>query len=310
MSFRKKNVSTNKVLEDMIKKKQKEIDYFATLKENCITDKGIGEINPFYIMCNPFLDTRKIYESIYSFILSYKKKYIVEHNLNEEDVDVKFINYGDIELVYLLEDKKNNIDYTLLVKQPDVIHGFVKKEHDNLIELSKRADFVVAPIDYYCNEECELYVTPYIPYARCIATDNVWGMYVPEPYYRFEKFTDDQESIVNTCIIAKLVSLYDFNKRKGIAACRIGGGDFMLKQGWENEELTIKNTLDSLYLIALRNTIDCEFEEYLNLIRKEFSNPLIVYLDAKINTNNMVKIKEIDLKNGIELGCKMINYKK
>ena len=40
-------------------------------------------------------------------------------------------------------------------------------------------------------------------------------MYIPEPYYRFEKFTKQQEKIVNSCMIAKLVSLYDFTNKEG-----------------------------------------------------------------------------------------------
>ncbi|MBR2301010.1 MAG: hypothetical protein IKA41_03560, partial [Bacteroidaceae bacterium] len=60
-------------------------------------------------------------------------------------------------------------------------------------------------------------------------------MYIPEPFYRFEGFTREQEQVVNSCMIAKLVSLYDFEKGQGIASCKLGGGDFMLPKGWEKE---------------------------------------------------------------------------
>lgn len=64
-------------------------------------------------------------------------------------------------------------------------------------------------------------------------------MYIPEPYYRFKHFTPKQEKVVNSCIIAKLVILYDFETQEGISSCKLGGGDFMLPKGWEKENPTI-----------------------------------------------------------------------
>lgn len=308
--FSKKKKNCQKAIDHLVKlmvdKTNSENKYFMSLNENCDTDKGIGVMTSFYIMNNPFADKIKDYETLYKFINSYKKKYQEENNLSDEDVIIKFINYGEYELVYLLEDVKSNKSYALLVKQPEIPYGLVKVEHDNLLSLSKKDACVVAPVDYYSDDVNELYVTPYIPYARCIGNDDVWGMYVPEPYYRFERFSDEQESVVNSCMIAKLVSLYDFDNKCGIACCRIGCGDFMLKQGWENEELNIQNTLDSLYLIALRNQIICEFEEYLDLIREEFSISTHGFLDVVINKNNRVEMKKDDIEKGIELGISLI----
>ena len=76
-------------------------------------------------------------------------------------------------------------------------------------------------------------------------------------------------------MIAKLVSLYDFEMCQGIAACKLGGGDFMLEKGWEKQPLTIESTLNGMYLIAAREMITCSFEDYLELIRDEFSRQTI-----------------------------------
>ena len=163
---------------------------------------------------------------------------------------------------------------------------------------------IVAPINYFCDEEQELYVTPYINQARCVASYDTWGMYIPEPYYRFESFTKEQETIVNTCMIAKLVSLYDFENQEGICSCKLGGGDFMLPKGWETQTITIENTLNSLYLIAAREKITCSFEEYLEIIKNEFSRTTINENQNNliINLRGRVAMKVEDIENGIELG--------
>ena len=81
---------------------------------------------------------------------------------------------------------------------------------------------VVAPVEYYSYGDQELYVTPYIKQARCVASDGFWGMYVPEPYYRFVWFSLEQADVVNKCMIAKLLSYYDFKNGEGISACKLG----------------------------------------------------------------------------------------
>ena len=46
--------------------------------------------------------------------------------------------------------------------------------------------------------------------------------------------------------------VYIILKKEGICSCKLGGGDFMLQKGWEDETLIIENTLNNLYLIAAR----------------------------------------------------------
>ena len=236
---------------------------------------GIGMLCSAYIFTRPDQETWAEYAKIEKFVQGYAIQYAAKKGKPIQDFDLEFINYGRTQLVYVLTDKTTDEKVTILAKQPVVEYGKVKQEAQNLRNLKKVDNNVVAPIDYYSVGEQELYVTPYIPQARCVASDNKWGMYVPEPFYRFDNFTDEQEQVVNACMIAKLVSLYDFKKGQGIASCKLGGGDFMLPKGWEHEPLTIKNTLNSLYLIAAREMLQCSFDDYLDIIRSEFSRSTI-----------------------------------
>ena len=264
---------------------------------------GIEDISALYIETNKIQDKSKEYIKILEFVEEYIKRYSEKNNIPIKDLDVQFINYGKTELVYVLTEKSGK-RVTLLVKQPSVEFGSIAREAKYLIELQERDKNVVAPIDYFKRGYQELYVTPYINQARCIASQDKWGMYIPEPSYRFEPFTEEQERIVNQCMIAKLVSLYDQKKLEGIRSCKLGGGDFMLPKGWEKQVPTIENTLDSMYLIAARNRIICTFNEYLDLIRDEFSRTTINenQKDLSINLRGRVPMKKEDIEAGIELG--------
>lgn len=269
---------------------------------------GIGMMCSAYIFAREDQDTWAEYAKIEKFVQGYVIQYATKKGKQIQDFDLEFINYGRTQLVYVLTDKTTEERVTILVKQPVVEYGKVKQEADNLIELSKVDNHVVAPIDYYSEENQELYVTPYIPQARCVASDTKWGMYVPEPFYRFDNFTENQEQVVNACMIAKIVSLYDFKKGQGIGSCKLGGGDFMLPKGWEHEPLTIKNTLNSLYLISAREMLQCSFDEYLDIIRSEFSRSTINedQDELLVNIRGRVPMNSKTIENGIELGKKII----
>lgn len=271
---------------------------------------GIGFVHPGYIEVNSIQRKDDEYIKIIDFLNQYKEYYSEQYKISIDELKLKFINYGKTELVYVLEEK-DSIRKTLLVKQPAVPFGTVRKELDNLTELYKIDQQVVKPIDYFSYGEQELYVTPYIHQARCVASYDSWGMYVPEPYYRFVPFNKKQESIVTTCMIAKLVSFYNFFKEEGICQCKLGGGDFMLKKGWENNEATIDNTLNSLFFIAARDTVKCSFSNYLNMIRNEFSKSTINENQDNliINLRGRVPISKDEIENGIELGKKLLDHR-
>lgn len=225
---------------------------------------------------------------------------------------MEFINYGKTELVYVLSEKSGK-RVTLLVKQPGVRIGKVSQEAQNLLLLKEKDESVVAPIEYFQLGDQELYVTPYMNQARCIASyGDWWGMYIPEPYYRFEPFTLEQERIVNSCMISKLISLYDFTKQEGICSCKLGGGDFMLPRGWEKKIPTIENTLGKLYLISAREKINCSFDEYISIIRDEFARATITENpnELMINLRGRVPMRMEDIEFGIQLGKAIIRDKK
>lgn len=292
-----KNLKWTNIFEDLIKK-----DLFENM--------GIGSMHSMYIETRENQDKEEEYNKILMFLQKYLENYSVKNDVPVSDLKLDFINYGKTELVYVLTCKDGQ-KFTLLVKQPAVICGEVYQEMMNLLELKEKDQNVVAPIDYFQLGDQELYVTPYINQARCIASDNKWGMYIPEPFYRFEPFNFEQEKIVTTCMIAKLVSFYDFDKQEGISCCKLGGGDFMLPKGWENETPTIENTLNQLYFIAARKKVKCSFEEYLQLIRNEFSRATINENQSKliINLRGRVPMTVSSIEAGIKLGKFLVNQK-
>lgn len=269
---------------------------------------GIGSINPAYIVINEIQDKEDEYKKIRKFLNKYAEKYAKTNGIPIEELKIEFINYGKTELVYVLSEKSDK-RVTLLVKQPGVKFGKVSQEAQNLLLLKEKDENVIAPIDYFQLGDQELYVTTYINQARCIASYGTWGMYIPELYYRFKPFTFEQEKIVNSCMIAKLVSLYDFTKHEGISSCKLGGGDFMLPKGWEKETPTIENTLDKLYFIAAREKINCSFDEYISIIRSEFTRKTITEKEVIINLRGRVPMQIEDIEAGIDLGCAIIGKK-
>ena len=280
---------------------------YTETKEDWDKAIGIGLMNPAYIEVNKLQEKEYEYTKIRKFLYEYMSIYAKRKGIDQSNLHLEFINYGKTELVYVLTEPSGE-RLTILVKQPAVEFGKVMQEADNLKNLKKFDKNVVAPIDYFKFGDQELYVTPYINQARCVASYGRWGMYVPEPYYRFEEFTEYQRQIVNICMIAKLVSLYNFEKGEGVASCKLGGGDFMLPKGWETKFQTIESTLESLYLIAAREMIKCPFEDYLNIIRMEFSRSTIEENqdDLLINLRARVPMDPMDIENGIELGKKII----
>lgn len=271
---------------------------------------GIRIVNPLYVEVNASQNVVDEYFKVCKFIEKYMSEYAKKNGFASCDLRIEFINYGKTELVYVLT-APNGERVTILTKQPAVEFGKVKQEAQNLEKLKKFDKNVVAPIDYYSFGDQELYVTPYVNQARCIASFGAWGMYVPEPFYRFEKFSKEQESVVNSCMIAKLVSLFDFENKQGIANCKLGGGDFMLPKGWEKEKPTIQGTLENLFLISAREMLNCSFEEYLNIIRSEFSRETITENQDELflNHRGRVPMAVDDIEKGIELGKQMIAKK-
>jgi len=273
---------------------------------------GIKSDFHWYLELGENQDALKEYVNINNFLNEYLEIFASQRNISRQDLKLEFINYGKTELVFVLT-MPNGEQVTVLVKQPAVKFGKVFEEANNLIELQARDLNVVAPIDYYENGVCELYVTPYLKQARCIASDGgsgggSWGVYVPEPIYRFDDFDENQANVINACMIAKLVELYDFDLNKGIASCKLGGGDFMLAKGYELGAMSEDWIFQNLFLIAAREKIDCSFDEYLSILRDEFSRRTIDEKQdsLKVNIRGRVPMTKSQIEKGILLGKKLL----
>ena len=220
---------------------------------------------------------------------------------------LQFINYGKTELVFVLTvDEKRQ--YTLLVKQPAVEFGMVKKEFDNLVALNDKYNFmIVKPLYYFALEEedFELYVTEYCYQTRCIGVETTdWGMWVPEPVYHFRTFTEEERSIVNSVMVARLVELYDEEQKCGLANCYLDGGDFMLEKEFEDQPFDYSNILKNIKLCAARELLNMEFSDYLTLLKEECM--------GNTQFNNTVlakplkcKMSEDEVEFGIQLGLSL-----
>lgn len=230
------------------------------------------------------------------------------------NASIKFINYGDTELVYVIDELGNK--RTLLVGQPNVKFGTVKIEYDNLQKLYKQnSSLVVCPSIYFSHQDREAYVTPYFNQARCIATQEIgWGAYIPEPDYHFKRYSLEDEYVICTAIIANLITLYDEQEKLGLASCKIGGGDFILEKEWDRESHSMENTLHRMHLIAARELISIELPGYINLLRNEFSKNTYYKKLAEKDPNILVNLKnrypmmKESIEDGIALGLKLRKY--
>lgn len=224
---------------------------------------------------------------------------------------IEFINYGDTELVYVIKTG-TKID-TLLVGQPATILGTVKIEYDNLRHLAtNNPSIIVSPTTYISNGKREAYITPYIKQARCIATYNgTYGAYIPEPYYRYEPYTKQDEYLVSKAIVANLIRLYDYDNRLALAECKIGGGDFILEKEYDNEPHNEENILKRMKLIAARKLINIELKDYIELLKSELSRRTYYRTLAErdnsilVNIKNRVPMSQEAIEDGISLGISL-----
>lgn len=223
---------------------------------------------------------------------------------------LKFINYGDTELVYVLAVGDRN--YAMVVGQPATEFGVVKREYDNLKKLGKdNKQIVVEPMQYFKDEKGkrELYVAPYVYQARSIgAIEEQWGMWVPDPKYHFKEFEPEERAIINSSMIALLIKLYNDKEKLGIGACKLGGGDFILEKGFEDEKITHENILKRMKLTSARELLPMSLEEYVNKIKEEFQQRTYYKKESErdksilINHKLRVPMTLEEIEKGVELG--------
>jgi hypothetical protein len=106
-------------------------------------------------------------------------------------------------------------------------------------------------------------------------------------------------------MIALLIRLHDGHV--GIAAAKLGGGDFILENEWDRLELSVDNTLRCMKLVAARETIEVGRKEYVEILRREFvTRPY--YDDAAerdksvlVNWKARVPMSEAAIERGIQI---------
>ncbi|MBQ8762093.1 MAG: hypothetical protein IJZ26_02085 [Clostridia bacterium] len=252
------------------------------------------------------------YFKTHYFLKNFKKKYAKENNIPYNKLKMKFINFGYYSTIYVL---KNDNNYkTVLVGSPYLEFGRMKKEADLLKHFNKIENSVVAPVSFFAEDKLaykrELFVTPYFYQARAVSNlDGKFGIYIPEPEYRFEESSKEQTMAMKTCIIAKLISSFDDKNNLGISDVQIISGDFIMEKEWEKLEPTLQNTYDNMKLISARDCINCSLDEYIDLIKKEFtkstSSKLYKYkanTNYKLNTCSDIVFTSKEIEDGINLG--------
>lgn len=222
--------------------------------------------------------------------------------VNNPDYQYKFLNWGYTGVVYAL--RVNDNLFAMTINQPTVPPENMKKDYQNLLHFGKKLpNSIVSPISFYENKDMGFatIISPYIYQARCLSNEyGSWGAFVPEPDYRYVPYTPEQQKELLPCIIAKLVQLYDSKENLGIASCKTIDGDFILEKKLDEEEFTTENIMKRMKLITIRDTINIPLDDYINLLRKEFSTATQEgYL---INSRAKLSIPHNEIEKGIELG--------
>ena len=270
---------------------------------------GIPNYGPWYFNVLPGQNEIEEMGKIHSFLYKVLSRPMKEF---EGEKRLEFINYGSTQLVYVLtvNGKKR---YTILISHPSTKEDASKLEFDHLSKLSREHKNVVCPFYYFkdsTDPKRELYIAPYEYQARCIGVDETkLGMWVPEPVYHFVEFSDSAREIINSSMIALLISFYDENSKQGIAQCRFDGGDFMITKGFNDTFLSYDVVLERMKLIAAREFVTMELEDYIQLLRselKEEKKDSYILLGQKLKA----EIKEEEMEKGIQLGFQLREQEK
>ena len=270
---------------------------------------GIDNYGEWYIRHLPEQNPKEEFDKVNKFV----KEIIYNNSIKElqgKRKTCRFFNYGDTQLVFLMTiDEK--IQYALLINQPKTPAGQGLEEYNNLINLNKNhSDIVIKPIKYYVNPnnpQQELYITPYYFQSRCVGVETTeWGVWIPEPEYYFRDFNKLERKIINKCMIALVVKLYDEKNKKGISRWRFDGGDFMLLKGFEEDEINEENIIKRLILISARKLISIELNEYIEKMRVELKNGIKDGEEKVIIGKNLrCPFSEEEIEEGIQFGLKL-----
>ena len=226
-------------------------------------------------------------------------------------VDLDFISYGKVQLVYVAT-LADTVKLTTLINQPQIPKEYVKDEFENLqrlVEMDPR--FVAEPYVYFSKGRHGLYVSEYFDKGMGVycSVDVPWCVCKYEPGYHHEYFSPEAQPVVKSSMIALLVNYYDEENHRGIGKTRIRGDDFILTQDYR--EYDPESILPNMRLIAARGFVDGSLDEYIGMLRREFVFG-IDELDHRresegllINHESVYPLSEREIETGIELGMSL-----
>lgn len=129
-------------------------------------------------------------------------------------------------------------------------------------------------------------------------------MWVPEPEYHFTAFKPKDREMINACMVALLIKVYD--GKQGVSRISLGGGDFMLEKGFENYDINFENILKRMKLIAARSLVEMELEDYINVLKQELSGKIKDDYKMKIIGEKLTRPLELhEIEEGIKLGLEL-----
>lgn len=249
---------------------------------------GIESDEIFYILC-PKGELGNEYTKLENFLFNYKKHYARACGINVSNVEIKFINWGTDALVFVLINKAHKTFCTLVVNQPELSPQELKNQFELAKKFSKIESSIIAPTEFFESDGKALINLPYLMQAKCISClKGKLGVYVPEPNYHFEEFSEKEKQVIDSCIIAKLVASFNHKKQQGLADVRLIMGDFVLDRNCK-ADLSLEKLFEKTSLIACRKVVNCSFLEYVNLLKTEFSAvSMNNERNYQINPNNII----------------------
>lgn len=205
-------------------------------------------------------------------MLEFIKKYVLHlsmtHGEDVENIKISFISSTESELLFKLKLKDK--EFLLHVNQPWVQYGTLKNEVKLLKNFKQQDEKILSSVDYYTDREYELFITPYIENPkRVINKNNHLGLFYVEKESIFQVFNSYVEKIVKICMLAKMVSLYDFERGEGIVETKFDDGDFILNLPNNDSYLTVSRALEHLYLTSVRAKKVDSFYGYLDSLKEE-----------------------------------------
>ncbi len=250
------------------------------------------------------IEFKKTVDFILGYIITFFSN--IYPNLSSDEITIRFINYGDKELVYAV--KAGNKEYVVLIGQPANEMRFVEQEFNNLKSLARISNSVIEPMCYINSGDREAFIAPYIHQAGCIASEEEWGIHTYEPEHHFEPFSNYDRSIIIRSMVALLISMYDRERKLGVANCQIDNGDFILLKEWFNSDHTIERTLSFIKLTTARSLISISLDEYKKILRSELLKAKDNCRNMLVNCGRYLPIDKKDIEVGIDIGYQL--YKK